>query len=443
MIRCLKSLFNIYFVTLFLSGLFIKTNLNANSRLYIHNNTDTPLFVTSINRGLARRYHLDGKYYKLQPKRINPYEHISILKFDRRSGLKRNKEYQFIIKLEPEDPGAIRVPKNSAFEIKIKIKRGRTTKKMWHSWKKGEQRSKWYSDKKWRTARWGNLTIRFRERPGTPDANLEFQFIGIDRPLLRFPIKRPKMIKKWPIYFYDLKETKGDDKDFGERDGSGVTAAHCKNFMGERILNCYGGHSGTDYMLKGGFTSMDMYPNYIVAARAGKVVEVVDCYYDRCHLGGKAKPDCDGNNINEAGKEYQGNHIIIMHDKGIMTRYWHIKKGSALVGEGEFVKCGEPIASIGSSGRSIAPHLHFEVRVVPKIDLDENGYLLDGKEPSRIGYPVDPYKGKYTGRTFWYKGGDKRFPSTKCAPHQSFVPQTRHRLNPGRTLTKTCDKRRR
>ena len=56
-----------------------------------------------------------------------------------------------------------------------------------------------------------------------------------------------------------------------------------------------------------------------------------------------------------------GCYIIIDHGSGITTLYGHNSK--LLVEVGEFVKQGQAIGLLGSTGHSTGPHIHFEVRV--------------------------------------------------------------------------------
>jgi murein DD-endopeptidase MepM/ murein hydrolase activator NlpD len=59
--------------------------------------------------------------------------------------------------------------------------------------------------------------------------------------------------------------------------------------------------------------------------------------------------------------------LEIQHSNGVTTRYAHC--GSALVAEGSRVVKGTPIATVGTSGLSTGPHLHYEVLV--------NGHQVD------------------------------------------------------------------
>ena len=54
-----------------------------------------------------------------------------------------------------------------------------------------------------------------------------------------------------------------------------------------------------------------------------------------------------------------GNLVEINHGDGVITRYAHNKDNSVKVGD--LVQRGQVIGSLGSTGRSTGPHVHFEV----------------------------------------------------------------------------------
>jgi murein DD-endopeptidase MepM/ murein hydrolase activator NlpD len=55
-----------------------------------------------------------------------------------------------------------------------------------------------------------------------------------------------------------------------------------------------------------------------------------------------------------------GLYVRLRHPSGYETMYGHTSR--LLVAEGDDVRAGQVIALTGSSGRSTAPHLHFEIR---------------------------------------------------------------------------------
>lgn len=57
---------------------------------------------------------------------------------------------------------------------------------------------------------------------------------------------------------------------------------------------------------------------------------------------------------------HTGNYIIIENEE-LKLVYAHCKE--LKVKEGDFVKQGDVISTVGSTGNSTGPHLHFEIRI--------------------------------------------------------------------------------
>ena len=68
-----------------------------------------------------------------------------------------------------------------------------------------------------------------------------------------------------------------------------------------------------------------------------------------------------------------GNYLVLRGDDRRDYVYMHLQDGSLLVDKGAVVTGGQRIASVGNTGRSSGPHLHFE--------LWPNGWQGDGSAP--------------------------------------------------------------
>ena len=69
-----------------------------------------------------------------------------------------------------------------------------------------------------------------------------------------------------------------------------------------------------------------------------------------------------------------GKVVVIEHGYGYSTRFGHASQ--LLVRVGERVKRGQVIAKVGNTGRSTAPHLHYEVRI-NGVAVNPYNYILN------------------------------------------------------------------
>jgi murein DD-endopeptidase MepM/ murein hydrolase activator NlpD len=61
---------------------------------------------------------------------------------------------------------------------------------------------------------------------------------------------------------------------------------------------------------------------------------------------------------------YSGGTLIIDHGHGVSSSFLHLHK--VLVKEGDYVKRGQPVAQVGSKGRSSGPHLDWRINLFEK-----------------------------------------------------------------------------
>ncbi len=70
-----------------------------------------------------------------------------------------------------------------------------------------------------------------------------------------------------------------------------------------------------------------------------------------------------------------GTYVEVSHGGGLVTRYAHLHE--VKVKQGETVTKGQPIATVGNTGGSIAPHLHYEI-IRDGEHVDPLGYMIEG-----------------------------------------------------------------
>jgi murein DD-endopeptidase MepM/ murein hydrolase activator NlpD len=80
--------------------------------------------------------------------------------------------------------------------------------------------------------------------------------------------------------------------------------------------------------------------------------------------GTKIMAPADGVVISAGRRGAYGNAVVIDHGYGVVTRYGHLDGFN--IRAGQRVKRGDVIGFVGSTGRSNAPHLHYEVWVREK-----------------------------------------------------------------------------
>ena len=70
-----------------------------------------------------------------------------------------------------------------------------------------------------------------------------------------------------------------------------------------------------------------------------------------------------------------GNYVVIKHGHGYETLYAHMHE--VMVKKGQEVKRGEQIGTVGNTGHSTAPHLHYEIHLNGRA-INPLSYCVDG-----------------------------------------------------------------
>ena len=121
-------------------------------------------------------------------------------------------------------------------------------------------------------------------------------------------------------------------------------------------------------------------PVYAVAA--GKVIYVAASHKDDHKF--------DIPSLANNPMELYGNCLAIQHGDESVSIYGHLRDKSISLKNGDMVKAGQEIGSVGASGSSFFPHLHFEVRTSIKHSAEglpsyfSNVVLLEGTQKIKL-----------------------------------------------------------
>lgn len=94
--------------------------------------------------------------------------------------------------------------------------------------------------------------------------------------------------------------------------------------------------------------------------------------------------------LKENPLELYGNCIAIQHADSSISIYGHLKQYSIQLKPGDMVKAGQQIGTIGVSGSSFFPHLHFEMRTSVLHNAEglpsyfKNIYLVEGNKKRKL-----------------------------------------------------------
>lgn len=171
----------------------------------------------------------------------------------------------------------------------------------------------------------------------------------------------------------------------------------------KRDFHCYdltfNGHTGHDPYIRSFAEQRIGVP--VFAVRDGTVIDVRDGH-----------PDENTSNQTDA----LANTVVIRHNDDEISQYVHLRKG-IMVKLGETVTAGTQIGWVGSSGKSVGPHIHFEMRhhdaaVEPMAGPCRPGPSLLPAQPPVFDEPI------VVGTTFSNRSfGDFAAPPFDDAPH--------------------------
>jgi murein DD-endopeptidase MepM/ murein hydrolase activator NlpD len=130
-------------------------------------------------------------------------------------------------------------------------------------------------------------------------------------------------------------------------------------------------HAGISKLVKGGHLSSDYGPRPDPFTGKPSGHHGIDIGA----LSGKPIRTIEGGVVLQAtfqgGANGGGNYVRILHPSGFVTQYLHCSGFAPGITQGAIVEPGQPIASVGSTGRSTGAHLHYEAFELTSVSDEE------------------------------------------------------------------------
>ena len=143
------------------------------------------------------------------------------------------------------------------------------------------------------------------------------------------------------------------------------------------LTACFGGNDSTHKAIGGGHGAIDMSAPAGTPVYASKDGRVVFSNYPGAFKSSQGYSyKYIIKNCHSLGNGGCANKVQIEHQNGVTTTYCHLLTNSITVKKGDYVKQGDKIGEVGSTGCSTGPHLHFA--------------LTDGAKKDPLNY-VKPY----------------------------------------------------
>lgn len=116
----------------------------------------------------------------------------------------------------------------------------------------------------------------------------------------------------------------------------------------------------------------------IVVAAASDIGDNTIGEGDPGHAGPESLVKMDSSVTMEKPHTIAGNYIVIDHGNGEWSLLAHLRRGSVTVKAGDRVRAGQVVGTMGMSGDSMIPHVHYQLQNGPDLFRSEG-------LPSRFG----------------------------------------------------------